>query len=199
MKRVDKRPWLAGLAIAALILSVVVGCSGVSQSQDGSVSSSSNDTTVQTTWSPDVDCTTCHATEASSMSDSACLVSKHVAQGVTCTTCHDDSDALATAHEDMATAKTPTRLKKTTVDESICLDCHDKTELAAATADVTVCTDSQGTTVNPHDLPVNDDHAAITCIDCHEMHSTDTADTLAPEKCISCHHAKVYQCHTCHD
>jgi uncharacterized protein YceK len=198
MKRVDKRLWLISIAIAILILYTVAGCSGISQNQNGSDSSNSSNTAAQTAWSPDTDCTTCHTTETASMSDSACLVSKHVAQGVTCSTCHTDNDALAAAHEDMSTAKTPTKLKKTTVDESVCLNCHDKTELAENTTNVTVCTDSQGTTVNPHDLPVNDNHATITCVDCHEMHSTDTAETLAPEKCISCHHANVYQCYTCH-
>lgn len=38
-------------------------------------------------------------------------------------------------------------------------------------------------------------HADIVCADCHAMHS---AGSTAAETCVSCHHAGVYECNTCH-
>lgn len=138
------------------------------------------------------------------MSNSACLASKHQAQGAKCTTCHNDATTLASVHADMSTAKVPTKLSKTTVDNSVCLGCHGSWDaLAAKTTNVTVLTDANGTVVNPHSITsaaidVKGQHDKIQCVDCHSMHTTDTADTLGPAECLSCHHQNVYQCGTCH-
>lgn len=151
-----------------------------------------------TSWSVDADCAGCHVNEANP--DSACLAYKHQAQGTGCTKCHDDEGALSEAHGKMNTASLPKRLHKTTVSNSACLSCHDQAELANATAGLTILTDSKGTVVNPHKPPVNDDHASgITCIGCHVMHVASDPLKAAPELCSSCHHAGVYECHTCHE
>ncbi len=75
----------------------------------------------------------------------------------------------------------------------------EKTQLIAATADSVVLTDSEGTVVNPHDLPDSTNHNKIVCVDCHKIHDTeaDLAKT-ASKKCTSCHHENVYECYTCH-
>lgn len=70
---------------------------------------------------------------------------------------------------------------------------------ASATADVTYLTDANGTTVNPHDLPVNKSHDTITCATCHSMHDTDPLEETTVDACIKCHHDNVYECFTCHD
>ncbi len=75
----------------------------------------------------------------------------------------------------------------------------EKTQLIAATADSEVLTDSEGTVVNPHDLPDSMNHNKIACVDCHKIHDTeaDLAKT-ASKKCTSCHHQNIYECYTCH-
>lgn len=70
---------------------------------------------------------------------------------------------------------------------------------ATATADVTVLTDENGTTVNPHDLPVNKSHDTIVCATCHTMHDDAPLEETAAEACTKCHHDNVYECFTCHD
>ena len=69
-------------------------------------------------------------------------------------------------------------------------------EHVALTAGVTELTDSNGTMVNPHEvMGLTEGHADIVCADCHAMHS---AGSTAAETCVSCHHAGVYECNTCH-
>lgn len=119
--------------------------------------------------------------------------------GLDCTTCHVDSDKLAKAHKRLNSGKEATRLKKTSVGSDVCLTCHDQESLAEATADCTILTDSEGTTVNPHDLPAVDEHTSVACVSCHEVHTSD--ESLAQTSkatCGSCHHAGVYECGTCH-
>lgn len=156
---------------------------------------------VQIDWSMESDCAMCHADESGSMSDSACPASIHQAQGATCTTCHTDEAALAEVHADaQAGAQTPTHLSSSDVSQDACLTCHNLEELAAATADFDGLTDTQGTTVNPHALPENADHAAeATCSSCHKMHEGDSEPaTEARRTCNDCHHEGVYECYTCH-
>ena len=70
---------------------------------------------------------------------------------------------------------------------------------ASATADVTWLTDENGTTVNPHDLPVNKSHDTVTCATCHSMHDDATLEETAVKACKQCHHDNIYECFTCHD
>lgn len=195
------KPYRCAAIAAALMLTTTLaalgaGCSPASESSSSSSTDMSDDS-VPATWSMDSDCGLCHDSEQASQQDSQCLVSKH--DQLSCTDCHNDEQALTTVHDGASKPTKKVQLKDTSVSSDTCLACHDKSQLIAATAGVTVCTDSQGTTVNPHDLPANDKHATINCIDCHEMHSTETADTLAPDECLSCHHKDVYECYTCHD
>lgn len=148
-------------------------------------------------WTSDSDCSMCHEKESSSQQDDACLASTH--QDVACSTCHADQSGLEAAHEGaQPDGKGASALEKTTVAEAACTSCHDAADLATKTADSVVLTDSEGTVVNPHDLPENDDHAATECTSCHKMHSSTGVEKTATRYCKSCHHTDVYQCYTCH-
>ena len=117
-----------------------------------------------------------------------------------CTTCHADEQGMEAAHAKLNNGREAKRLKKTSVDSELCLTCHDQKALAEATADVDVLTDSEGTVVNPHDLPDVADHATISCTDCHKVHTaeTKTLEQTAMTACTNCHHADVFECGTCH-
>lgn len=151
-----------------------------------------------TDWSPSTDCATCHSNEVSSEADTACTASKHAS--LSCADCHSDTEKLAKLHNGTSSDdRQPTRLKQTEVSSEVCLGCHDQSELAQKTASVTALTDSNGKTVNPHDLPATETHQAITCTNCHTMHSEQTdLDGDAKSYCTSCHHADVFECYTCH-
>lgn len=153
-------------------------------------------------WSMDIDCGVCHQDKQASTEDSSLRACTHATQaGATCITCHSDESTLSTVHQD-ATAEgpMPKKLKKTTVDAQTCQasGCHDMSadEFKALTADVTELVDSNGTMVNPHEvMGLTAGHADIKCSDCHSEHKVDAG---AATTCISCHHAGVYECNTCH-
>ncbi|MDR1183576.1 MAG: cytochrome c3 family protein [Coriobacteriales bacterium] len=166
------------------------------------VASDDTDNSVQAAalaaWTEDSDCAGCHTTEMQSGEDGACTYSLHTA--TVCITCHTDTDdKLAETHEDYATAKQPTRLKKTEVDVLVCESCHDTGELKEITASSTVLTDANNTVLNPHDLPTTENHlSSIDCASCHKMHKPDPVAETASKVCLSCHHLNVYECGTCH-
>lgn len=150
----------------------------------------------------DVDCGMCHADQQASMEDEALSACTHVQQAqATCTTCHVDEATLSGVHEGATADSTkPKKLKKSDVTPATCqaAGCHDESpeEHVALTAGVTELTDSNGTMVNPHEvMGLTEGHADIVCADCHAMHS---AGSTAAETCVSCHHAGVYECNTCH-
>lgn len=143
---------------------------------------------------------TLKASAAASIGESACEASAHAS--MTCIDCHTDEDALAAAHSDATSAsKMPTKLKQTEVENSLCLSCHEGTleNLVSATEGIASVTDSKGTAVNPHSVLSSEQHAGILCGDCHSMHSDKGIEESAHDECISCHHADVFQCYTCHD
>ena len=152
-------------------------------------------------WSAESDCGTCHEAENESLHNASLDAGAHA--DLPCATCHTDSAALANAHEEAtAGAKMPTKLKETAVDQAVCQTsgCHSESlkGLAAKTADSTVLTDSEGTVVNPHEVPtLTDSHieASLSCVACHPMHQ----EQDAAQKCGSCHHMDVYECNTCHE
>jgi hypothetical protein len=156
-------------------------------------------------WSPQSDCAMCHSTEDLSRDDMTTAAGMHgpsvISEQVDCMTCHDDVTNLAVAHDEvLADDKAPTRLRatKVTVDTCTASGCHDD-EMARKemTAGLTLLTDENGTTVNPHDLPTGDGHSAFTCSSCHKGHAP-----AEPEKfCLSCHHMKIYECGNsdCHE
>ena len=188
----------SALAVAAL----TIGLASCAPSGSSTTSKGDDDGTaaIAVAWSADGDCGTCHDTESHSFEDSTTSASFHASQS--CADCHDDVDTLATVHEGVTTDDlVPKRLKKTTVASETCLGCHDQAELVQATADSTVLTDSEGTVVNPHQLPetASGVHGEIVCADCHELHGdASELDTDAKNYCLSCHHADVFQCNTCH-
>lgn len=150
-------------------------------------------------WSADSDCAMCHTVEGDSMADPACAAGAHGAQQ--CADCHQDASGLQSAHASVSVGdRTPKRLKTTSVEESTCLACHGSyEELAGRTTSSTALTDHDGKVVNPHAIPENDDHANITCENCHAMHSSDPVADTAFDYCRSCHHADVFECGTCHE
>lgn len=153
------------------------------------------------TFSADSDCAICHTNEGDSLEDSAMPASNHAA--LDCTTCHSDTGALATAHADVQYGdKTAKRLKTTQIDDTACFNsaCHGSMEeLAQKTEACAVLTDKNGTVVNPHAMPENEDHDTIDCGSCHSMHSDASIEDTAQKACKGCHHMDVYECNTCHD
>lgn len=200
-----KTVWVVSLLCLCTAILVIVGCSpsdadeqsGTDQEQPAEQSA------IDFVWTSDADCSMCHAVESDSMTDSTCLASIHEQQGNTCNTCHTDMTGLEKAHEGATpelAEKRATKLRSTIIDEEVCFSCHGSyEELAVKTASYTGLADTQGTTVNPHALPENEDHADTNCASCHVMHSAVEASESAQDYCTSCHHANVYQCHTCHD
>lgn len=153
-------------------------------------------------WSMGVDCGTCHQDKQASTEDSALRACTHATKAATtCVTCHSDESGLAAVHQNAtADGPMPKKLKKTTVDAQTCqaAGCHDMgtEEFQALTVGVTELVDSKGTMVNPHEvMGLTAGHADIQCSDCHSEHK---ADAGAANTCISCHHAGVYECNTCH-
>lgn len=124
------------------------------------------------------------------------------ASTMTCITCHNDEKGLAARHKspDVSKLEKLDRLKKTGIDQEACFACHGSyEELAELTADCTLLTDKDGTTVNPHAAPdLTAGHKDMDCASCHRMHSTDDPAQNAGAYCVSCHHENIYECNTCH-
>lgn len=150
-------------------------------------------------FSEDADCAVCHTMEGDSMTDDAMPASNH--EVLKCTTCHSDVEGLEEVHEDVVYGdKTSKRLKKTSVDVEGCETCHGGLEeLAEKTTDSIALTDKNGTVVNPHALPENEDHESVDCASCHSMHKDKAVEDTAKKACKGCHHTDVYECNTCHD
>ena len=165
-------------------------------------------------WSIKLDCTECHAKETASLENAeekgtpsdktaSSKVDGYAVMhagdfGLTCIDCHVDSDELAKGHKKLNSGKEAKRLKKSDVACDVCATCHNADDLVAKTADYKGLVDSNGTVVNPHHLPATESHTAITCTDCHQVHSGEPIAESAPGACTSCHHAGVYECGTCH-
>ena len=201
------------------------------------------------------DCSSCHVAEAASFEEGAnSLASEHLALKQECADCHDTSDrGFTIVHKKTEGKAMPATLKRTKASAENCSSCHDAKDLAKATEDIKLV-DEKGTEVNPHDLPHNESHDALTCFSCHNFHglsasnaaaqsaSTEAAEVAQGQNadaragiqangeasapmpasasgqngvsdaagplattyddtrslCISCHHAGVYECGTCH-
>ena len=150
-------------------------------------------------FSEDADCGVCHTKESESMTDETMPASNH--EALNCTSCHTDTDDLEKAHDRVEYGdKTAKRLKQTSIDAEGCETCHGSLEeLAEKTAECSVLTDKNGTVVNPHALPENEDHESIDCGSCHSMHKDKAIEDTAKKACKGCHHTDVYECNTCHD
>lgn len=149
-------------------------------------------------WADETDCTSCHEVPAKSLENETCAASPHTALGLGCTDCHAD-DVLIDIHSKMKpNAKVPTKLKKSDLSVETCTTCHPSEALVEATAGSSALTDSEGTVVNPHDIPDVKEHKDISCQSCHKMHAESKPASLAPTLCQDCHHEDVYECYTCH-
>lgn len=188
----------ASLAVfTATALVFAFGCAPKSAPQQSTQSQTS--TMFEFVWSESSDCSVCHEQQCESMEDSDCLASKH--GSLSCGSCHADTAILGKVHEgvDPAAEAKATRLKKTSVDIALCQSCHGSlADLAEKTQSSTVCTDSNGTVVNPHALPENEEHSDIDCSSCHFMHDEKAVTEQVKNLCSSCHHENVYECFTCH-
>lgn len=149
-------------------------------------------------WVPELDCALCHADAAESFASEKCIAPAH--EGQDCLECHRDADGLVEAHKTclgpLASLQTFTY-----VDSAVCLECHDQEQLVEATASYDGLTDSAGRTVNPHAIPSSEEHDAIECGDCHNMHKGKLEKTgrAANKVCKTCHHKNLYECGTCHE
>ena len=149
-------------------------------------------------WADETDCASCHEVPAKSLENETCAASLHTALGLGCTDCHAD-DALIDIHGKMKpNAKVPTKLKKSDLSVETCAACHSSEALVEATDDSSALTDSEGTVVNPHDIPDVKEHKDISCQSCHKMHAESKPASMAPTLCQDCHHEDVYECYTCH-
>lgn len=179
-----------GASVAATELAE--GANSEAVADDGSI--------LELEWTPDSDCSVCHAVEAESFSDAESSARLHESLAADCAECHADAAGLSEVHEGLDSgAKPAKRLKATSVEEAVCLSCHDRESLAQATENSTVLEDSNGTVVNPHSLPENDDHGSLTCSSCHKLHSSTALADSAQAACVDCHHSGVYECYTCHE
>lgn len=167
-----------------------------SSADDNAEPSASTAPATQASWADGRDCTSCHTKVADTLENSDCLVSKHTT--LECVTCHADA-SLADVHADVsADDRMPSSLRSSVVDTANCESCHNPETLVEATVDSTILTDDNNTVVNPHDLPGVAEHAEVTCISCHKMHSKTGIEKSASRACQSCHHTNVYECGTCH-
>jgi hypothetical protein len=199
------------LISAALVLAMAaclgLGCkpaasTGASTEHGASVASgktsSDDNLAVALEWSKDADCSICHTTEYESRTDQNTQAVSHA--NLECMKCHTDDTKLAKAHKGASTeSKAPGMLKRTQMDPEVCGSCHRADELAATTANRDALVDDKGTVVNPHALPASEQHDTIGCGSCHKMHKDSSSMTNnAKAACASCHHAGVFECHTCH-
>lgn len=191
---------IAGLAACA---PQSAGQSTGSNGTESGQSTSENTSAVDFEWSVGSDCTTCHTNQAESLGNAECLAGAHGTSLVECATCHNTESELTSIHATATADKAAKlkRLRQTAVSNETCLTsgCHDLAETAQKTASLDLLTDDNGRTVNPHDLPENEDHATILCADCHTAHEAQVTADNAPETCKSCHHKNVYECGTCHE
>ncbi len=194
------------LALAVCLGAIIVaGCAPrqTEPSTSEAAGDSAGATIATAAWSPDSDCTVCHEASVASQTMQQALASNPEHANSSCMTCHSDAEGLTRAHRDATTPLSghKTKLHYSEVPSEPCLSCHvTLPELAALTANSTVLTDADGRVANPHDMPVNDNHATVTCGSCHVMHRETNLAEDARKLCISCHHEEVYvSCSSCHE
>ena len=203
-----KKKMLLGVLVATLVLAVLVGC--VSQGAVESATftgwngitstAASKEDTAKFKLTKDAECDACHADEMESTTNENCLAGDPEHAELVCTDCHVNDRTLVKAHSRIdANSKPKDELKKTTVSSETCLVCHDYSTLIANTPVEAFLTDANGTTVNPHEAPgLTAGHSNMTCVDCHPTHTEAAPSEKANAMCLSCHHANVYECGTCH-
>jgi len=137
------------------------------------------------TWSPEMDCSVCHADIVYTLTDKTLLVPECAARGDTCVTCHEE-EILVKIHAGEATS----RDNKVATTEN-CLNCHGSYEaLIELTVDSQAFLDLNGNAVNPHETHQGE----VDCYQCHKMHSSYEPINY----CNTCHHNGLASCVTCH-
>ena len=171
---------------------------GASQTEQATATEKTGPSEELLAWADGKECGSCHEAQLASTEDEELGASMHTLLKLACVDCHAD-DALIELHEKAKPdAKAPTKLKKSTLDYALCSTCHTPEALSKIGAESTALTDSEGTVVNPHEVPDVKDHKKIQCQSCHKMHSASKPASTAPTLCQDCHHEDVYECYTCH-
>lgn len=192
-----------GLVATIVVLAGVLAACAPQQTSSGGGDSTLKDkgeNAISVDWSPDANCTVCHSTQNDSYTNTACTAAMHAS--LDCMSCHAVDDKLTAVHDGVTSDdKQPKKLKKTAVDDSMCLTCHDSYEaLATKTADYKDLVDTEGTVANPHALPETEEHSERVCGDCHKMHESDQDMAQnSMQYCRSCHHEDIFECNTCHN
>lgn len=193
------------LTVITLSLSLcpfgIYGCAphGADSDRDNSgATSSDNEPIAAVAWSPDSDCASCHIAEQAAQV--ACLSDDEAS----CGTCHTSEGELAAVHEKAGDVSSmPKRLKSTSIDDEVCLSCHYETveNLIENTPSISPLVDDNGNEANPHAALAAEHHADadLHCSSCHNPHSEKEPLQQAQKACLSCHHANVYECYTCHE
>lgn len=190
---------LGVIAILVVLVVCMAACAPKTKSPESDNPQNEKSMEVDFTWSGEADCATCHKKEEASLTDMTCLMAQH--SDVSCASCHTDQDALSKVHNKSTPEKAARAvLKATSIQVESCESCHAPSDIAAATAGATVLTDKNGVVSNPHALPESADHESVSCMNCHQMHVSETnLEKKAQRACASCHHAEVYECYTCHN
>lgn len=189
------------ISFVAALLALSLGLFACAPQQNTSPDKKADSNAISFEWSKDSDCGMCHSAETASFDNSSCLANLHPSAKADCLSCHADVSGVQAAHVGVkpdAVAQVD-KLKTTQVDAAACTSCHDRAKLPALTANCTILTDDKGTVVNPHSLTPSESHDAITCINCHKMHSDKPIADTATKTCADCHHDHVYECGTCHN
>lgn len=211
-KQTDKRlvtlVVLGVVCALAFALAFAVGCAPAEQKSDSTQKTEKEESggnaldDQPVNWTMESDCASCHTTEAESEDDPQCVQAVAHKGQATCIQCHTDEPVLSTAHEGITFGDKPaSKPTVETVPEQTCVDCHGTlAEMAVITAGSTALTDSNGTTVNPHERPAGQTHEEnpATCTDCHNNHSKNL-EKDAMKYCATCHHRGVFTCGNCHE
>jgi len=167
----------------------------------GNESPSKETPSISLNFSMDSDCAVCHKKPMESQQNAATAAYIHGQENnLGCITCHNQEQELTTVHNNATSMNEPLRLKNAKISEEVCLSCHGSyEELAAKTLEVTLLTDANGLTINPHTAKsLNAEHEEdINCLKCHTVHTQQDINK-SQNYCMNCHHMKVYECNTCH-
>lgn len=195
-----QKKFLVVIACFALVVSLlaIAGCqpkSADNAKANDVTAGAAHESAIVVEWSAGAECSACHAAESSIMTE------YHAA--LSCESCHTDEAGLARVHEGKTSAdRMPKKLKATEVEEASCVGCHeDYAALAEKTASYDALVDSNGTSVNPHDIHSHgaEEHDDVTCGSCHAEHGDDPLEESAKAVCTDCHHQNVFECYTCHE
>ncbi|MCL2808015.1 MAG: cytochrome c3 family protein [Coriobacteriia bacterium] len=197
---------VVGILLAASVLTI--GCSS-SVPEDAWAHASNEQAlsealSMPVAWTTGSDCGACHHIEQDSQLSPEHPQAFAHQDEASCLDCHTELSVLAAAHLDLTFAdalRTQYKSNSATALEHACIDCHGSMEeMALLTMSSTALTDSQKTTVNPHEQPAGPTHEVkvATCTDCHNNHSLDLQKD-AMKYCASCHHRGVFTCGNCHE